>query len=62
MVIIPWMKLTNINTNILSNPRHLLHMEYTNVDNKKAWIVNIKFLIKNINIVTNVEVLLRRTR
>ena len=27
-----------------------------------AWIINIKFLIKNINIVTNVEVLLRRTR
>jgi phage baseplate assembly protein W len=29
---------------------------------QNAWIVNIKFLIKNINIVTNVEVLLRRTR
>ena len=29
---------------------------------QNAWIINIKFLIKNINIVTNVEVLLRRTR
>ena len=29
---------------------------------QNAWIVNIKFLIKNINIITNVEVLLRRTR
>ena len=29
---------------------------------KNAWRVVIKFLIKNINIVTNVEVLLRRTR
>ena len=29
---------------------------------RNAWRVNINFLIKNINIVTNVEVLLRRTR
>jgi phage baseplate assembly protein W len=29
---------------------------------KNAWKVIIRFLIKNINIVTNVEVLLRRTR
>ena len=29
---------------------------------ENAWIINIKFLIKSINIVTNVEVLLRRTR
>ena len=29
---------------------------------QNGWIVNIHFLIKNINIVTNVEVLLRRTR
>ena len=29
---------------------------------QNAWIINIRFLIKNINIETNVEVLLRRTR
>ena len=37
-------------------------VEVLNDIDQNAWIVNIKFLIKNINIITNVEVLLRRTR
>ena len=38
------------------------NIQILNDFDQNGWIVNIHFLIKNINVVTNVEVLLRRTR